>query len=578
MSMLNEPRPTGTAPGQRLFRLPALLLLLLPLLLGACATAPPVAQLPDQGNHQEQACVDYFTALDGAVLGHGVRDGVGAPMADYPWFRSTRLLAHLADELSGAELSDALLAHDRQARAMELRNLPLDLTDRLARNLSQDLDQDIDHRIGQNLDQGLNLDLDQKAGLALVRDAGSTIDACGARLAARMLANDPELLAVRANMAVPDDYITWHRWAGLYPVSRLAILAGVGVWQRGTRADFQVQPGQAAAGPGLRYMPAGHEHLSPSARLQGLVADAARDALGRPQLDATGRDLLLAAHAPVIELERDAGHNRIGEPLWQAPGKPNVNVAMPLVYTSVTHTRFNNETLVQLNYVFWFSSRPKQHPLDILGGRLDGLTLRLTLDTAGRLLLLESMHNCGCYHQHYPLSGLRARARPDYGEPPLILDSPGAPGPGQRLVVRLRDRSHYVASLGLTGANDTVADADADADSGIDAGAETGVGTDSSGATPSGQGGGSSRYYVLTEYDDLRSLPLGDRRQSLFDHHGLVDGTRRDEQVLFWVSGVRAPGAMRQMGRHATAFAGRRHFDDPDLLDRLFVPAEEPGD
>jgi hypothetical protein len=31
---------------------------------------------------------------------------------------------------------------------------------------------------------------------------------------------------------------------------------------------------------------------------------------------------------------------------------------------------------------------------------------------------------------------------------------------------------------------------------------------------------------------------------------------------------------MRQWGHHATAFVGRRHFDDADLLDRRFV---KPG-
>jgi hypothetical protein len=29
---------------------------------------------------------------------------------------------------------------------------------------------------------------------------------------------------------------------------------------------------------------------------------------------------------------------------------------------------------------------------------------------------------------------------------------------------------------------------------------------------------------------------------------------------------------MRQWGRHATAFVGRRHFDDPWLLDLYFEP------
>jgi hypothetical protein len=35
--------------------------------------------------------------------------------------------------------------------------------------------------------------------------------------------------------------------------------------------------------------------------------------------------------------------------------------------------------------------------------------------------------------------------------------------------------------------------------------------------------------------------------------------------------GVREPGAMRQWGRHATAFVGRQHFDDADLFARYFV-------
>jgi hypothetical protein len=43
--------------------------------------------------------------------------------------------------------------------------------------------------------------------------------------------------------------------------------------------------------------------------------------------------------------------------------------------------------------------------------------------------------------------------------------------------------------------------------------------------------------------------------------------------VLFWPLGIRAAGAMRQWGRHATAFVGRRHFDEALLLDRYFALA-----
>ena len=34
--------------------------------------------------------------------------------------------------------------------------------------------------------------------------------------------------------------------------------------------------------------------------------------------------------------------------------------------------------------------------------------------------------------------------------------------------------------------------------------------------------------------------------------------------------GILSAGAMRQWGRHATAFIGRRHFDDADLFEKRF--------
>ena len=42
------------------------------------------------------------------------------------------------------------------------------------------------------------------------------------------------------------------------------------------------------------------------------------------------------------------------------------------------------------------------------------------------------------------------------------------------------------------------------------------------------------------------------------------------------LAGALDAGAMRQWGHHATAFVGRRHFDDADLIERRFViPALE---
>jgi hypothetical protein len=70
----------------------------------------------------------------------------------------------------------------------------------------------------------------------------------------------------------------------------------------------------------------------------------------------------------------------------------------------------------------------------------------------------------------------------------------------------------------------------------------------------------------------LRALPLPEGgTRSLYGADGLVAGTQRSERFLFWPMGIASAGAMRQWGHHATAFVGRRHFDDADLIARRFV-------
>ncbi|MCK8515682.1 hypothetical protein M0534_04990 [Methylonatrum kenyense] len=480
--------------------------------LAACAGTVTAPEFTDQ-DKRVQACQAYFQQIDAAVSDAGVRDGVGAPVDGYPWFRSSRRIAHLAPGLEGESLAAALRQHDLRARLLELGNLDATRRARLA-------------------------------AASGVDDLESKTDRCGSILAAASLAHDPELAELRDRLAVRDDYIGWHRWAGLYPVSRWGIRAGVAVWQRGTRAEFSTRP-PAEAQP-LRYAPAWPgESLTPEAAAQR-VRNAPRDALGDLLLGESERDAIVAAFAPVIELERDVAHNRIGTPVWTGEGRPNVNTAQPRVFHAMDSVRFGGQVLPRIYYVYWFNSRPKSNPLDILGGRLDGMILRLTLAEDGRPLLLESLHNCGCYHQYYPLQALQEHARATYAEPPLVLSGPGLPGERQRLTVVLRDRSHHLRRLYL------------------------GV----AGQESSGSG---TQQYLLADYDSLRSVyGDGQERRSLFDADGLVPGTRRDEQVLFWVSGVPAPGAMRQLGRHPTAFVGRRHFDDPDLLDRVFVPHGGP--
>ncbi len=82
---------------------------------------------------------------------------------------------------------------------------------------------------------------------------------------------------------------------------------------------------------------------------------------------------------------------------------------------------------------------------------------------------------------------------------------------------------------------------------------------------------GQAIQYHLDNADKLRSLSANNGApRSLFGQDGIVAGTERGERFLFWPMGIAEPGAMRQWGHHATAFVGRRHFDDARLFEGAF--------
>ncbi len=93
---------------------------------------------------------------------------------------------------------------------------------------------------------------------------------------------------------------------------------------------------------------------------------------------------------------------------------------------------------------------------------------------------------------------------------------------------------------------------------------------------------GASALRVLAQ-DRLRALPVlgagttGSETHSAYGPDGLIPGTERAERFLFWPMGIPSAGQMRQWGRHATAFVGRRHFDDAALFEKRFVLAVDEG-
>lgn len=488
-----------------------LVLLLLALFFTGCATFPPVSVIsPEAFDDDTRRCLDRFTRADRNVEAHQVRDAGATPVEGFPWLRTDRFLASFGDELGGDdERWRAWLAHLRRtdlvARRYELANASGA------------------HPFGQ-----------------AVEDELGALDGCARTLNDTLLASDALRDALLLRVEVPDDYRTWQRWLGLYPLTRVFVLAGVHRLHA-DKADVLDEP-PAAADDARWHTYASDIRMTEAA---SRLATARRDALGIPELTPRELDGLLDRHAPVWRIETRSDDDRPGRPVWRARDRPEVRTDEPVEYRFVTWTRFDGQVLAQLNYLIWYPARTPEGRFDIFAGHMDGTLWRVTLDADGEPLAGESLHACGCYYLVFPGERLVAREPQPGGEPVFIGDQLPVTGPETRLRLTRAAANHYLVHL------DTVAR----------------------------DGANDARIRLLvTDADRLRSLVHPDGRRSLYrPDDGLVPGTARPERWLLWPMGVPSAGAMRQPGRHAIAFASRRHFDAPGLLAAHFERTEAPN-
>ena len=492
-------------------------------LLAGCAAPPPV---PDAAavSTPDLACASVIDAFDEEVSRAGVGDGGYARVAGFRALRVDRLVASYAREPMDAErfggLVAAMRALDRDARAVELANLPPDARARLdARSLAV-----------PGVDPG---------GARLA----DRVDDCAERVLARDLTAPHARVWLIAAANVPDDYRDARRALGLYPVTGFALAAGVRLYERETLEAF-ARPLPPPHGTPTRYRPADASALSP-ASIRTTVASmiAAEPLPPLPRVEPTALDALLVAYAPVYEIDTASRADRPGRPTRRADGAPDVDAGKPVVYTRLAWTRFDGALLPQLVYTVWFAERPPARVLDPLAGRLDGLVWRITLDRDGAPLLFDTIHPCGCYHQFVPTARLVAKPpEPGVEEGALVVQTLPELATGARVRLSIASGTHYLQRVEPLAPG-----------AGLPAGAED---------------------YRFEREAALRTLPLaGGGTASLYGPDGIVGGTERPERYALWISGIESPGAMRQWGRHATAFVGRRHFDDAFLVDRYFARA-----
>lgn len=361
------------------------------------------------------------------------------------------------------------------------------------------------------------------------------LEACGETLLSADLLEPKRRSALEAAARVPDHYSDVNRVLGLYPLAAIPVGLAYRNWRKG-HLDLFAKPGQKKARV-TRLAPEASAPLPPE-KVAAILRISAENPLNIPDPGPEAMRQLFASFAPVFEIETESASDRIGAPQWRTDGTNEIDTAEALAYGQVSHGWFEGEALLQLSYVVWFPARAKSGWLDPLAGHLDGVVWRVTLKNNGRPLVYDTVHACGCYHLFFPVAPLKAKGGDvltDFEEEPLVPMEAPRIAPGERLSLRLLAKSHYLTGIRAS-------------------------------ASENGEGA----PYALHAYDTLRSLPLPDGgRRSLFGPDGLIEGTERFERFFLWPMGISSAGAMRQWGTHATAFIGRRHFDDPYLLDEV---------
>lgn len=492
-------------------RIPFILLTALSLIVSGCQSTQPVSQ-PGAAISPVESCQQLLSLVDQAVGEAGTTDTSVFRIQGFPYLRTNRFLAEMAETENSPPAIRQWLARmhrlDLEAREKEILNLDNDQFQALV-NQSRHF-------------------TDRRTFIEEVR-------ACATRLFTNGAGTQHLADNVQDAIDIPTEYRTWRRVVGLYPLVALPVAFASDNAFDEFRAWHAMPPEKLPKiGAPVVYAPAG-----PSADNRvdpvTLYQTTPRDALGLPQLTPQDEQRLVDALAPTIVQDTVAGYDRIGQVQW-SNGELAIAHAAPTGYFYLSQGHFNNRPSLQINYVFWYSHRAGDSAPWIEWGRLDGLTVRISLDHTGRPVMLDIMNNCGCYHFFVPdqtqISSVRSTS---LGLDPLVPAWLPDQFPDQRLQLMVSSGWHQVQHI----ATDNPAE--------------------------------KTVPYELRPYHELEILAdENGQHRSMFNTEGIAWGSDRVEPALFFSMGIPNVGSMRQRGHHAIKLVGRAHFDDPQLFDNTF--------
>jgi len=470
----------------------------------------------------DQAARSFFAALDRLVDLHDVRDAGQFPVPGFPYLRTNRFLAAMQSRLDTPERQrlwvDRMQQADLESRRREIDNLP----------------------------ETALADLLEWVG------AASTPETVYARLkAASNQLLEADLLQegyydrLKASNDVPDEYSTAMRIFLLYPIAAVPVTMATTRAYDKYRKWHNTPPEELKVnGAWMRFVPMeGYRPFTQEA-MDRLFVQAERDAFGLPKWTPEEVVLLAEMFAPTITQDVAEDYDRFGAVQWRQ-GRVAIDHDQPTVYHYVSHAFLEGEPVMQMNYSVWYSERAGENAPAIERGPLDGLTLRLTFDTNGSVVMAEVMNNCGCYHFFIPARQRLSEVikRENEIEPLLPAWLPREM-PKKRIDLMVNSGWHQVQHVGTEKTDQ-----------------------------------GRKISYRLVPYALLESLATGkETRASVFTPEGIMKDSWRIEPYIFFSMGIPKVGYMRQRGHHAIKMVGRDHFTNPDLLDDNFVFTQDEMD
>jgi hypothetical protein len=480
-------------------------------MIGGCAAV--ASRQIERNFNRPSECADWFSQLDRVVWRADAHDASTAPVAGFPYLRANRFLAalgpHVKTEDQKEQWLDLMRGLDLDSRQKEMRNLP----DAELRRLTW--------ASGESMDRS-----------HLVQ----RLAACSEQLYTHDRSRPGYFETVRSQARVPDEYSSGMRIAGLYPLASLPVAwvtervrQRVGKWFEGGMERLPVQ-GE------LRMYSLGGPIGLDARDVEDMIRAASNNPLSVPMPSPEDEVRLLGGFAPDLVVDVAASYDHFGAVVG-TPGGLEVHGGDPTVYAFLSHALLRSKPILQCNYVIWFSERAGKGSPRIERGLLDGLTIRISLDSSGKPFMVDIMNNCGCYHFFVPDPEAVALVRsfpalPDPFVPQWLPDY----YPHKRLAVRVNSGWHQVQRVFATG------------------------------------GGEPAIPYRISPYAHLESQPISAGRwMSLFDSRGIARGSERIEPLIFFPMGIHSIGSMRQRGHHATSLIGREHFDDPHLFDERFI-------